>query len=162
MEYITHDEFDTRVRTLGFHAYYWEDLVEVTNSEKEVICTVYEYNMYSLSTEYYAFHELDEYYKKELIRLCVQLASTPSNERKRIKKYFYKIRPEYRYLFPGGNTYLRCGPLKDRFLIGPAEQSVLWQTEFTEEECKELELNFDLSILQRVEVCNELPNIQRI
>lgn len=86
----------------------------------------------------------------DTIKLFYELNLTELNDREDNFKYYYKVKPEYRYLFSDYDVYLNYNELTNEVKIGKRHSE--WESEFDDELCDYLESKYDLSVLDKYQI----------
>lgn len=115
---------------------------------------------YAFSTIEEAFDGLPEELQEELFDIFVKFAKTPVDEREEEKKYQYKLKEKYWWIadkFYEEKTYLNLVKdenIKQVIELNDKGELPLWQTEFTNEEIKEVaeKYDVDLEMFDKIEV----------
>lgn len=124
------------------------------------IATVSLKNELRLNTNTKTFEELPKKLKEELFNILVEFARKPEKERGEEKKYQYKLKEKYWWIadkFYEEKTYLNLVKdenIKQVIELNDKGELPLWQTEFTNEEIKEVAEKFDidLEMFDKIEV----------
>ena len=165
MEYITYKEFEEEVNKMGYSVEMTELHVVIrgndgddndNDNDNDIVATISTKRTYVLDLYWWTHINMFIWDREEIASICWQLASTPLSYREEPKRYRYKVIPKYRHLFSPRDVYLNYRTINDnRVWISGLLQTDYWQTEFTAEECAELEKRYDLTILEKVEVEND-------
>ena len=114
------------------------------------VATVSKSRRYLIDTGYVGFGELLEKLRQDLLDVLYELASTPLNERKDVKRYMLK----HRFLGSTFMNYLTYHANNGRLTLSMDTSSGLKQTQFTQEEIEEIKKKYstDLSDFKQIEV----------
>ena len=145
---MKYSEFKREIEAMGLITITEKGFVEVLDKYGEMLLSVdMEYN-FSICTDYFKFDKLDKEIKKELFYLAVELASTPLQEREDEKRYRLKLPFLDRLSY-----YLnRAKDDENQLFLSSREESVYYQTVFTESEITDLKqkYNLDSFVLEEV------------
>lgn len=146
---MKYKEFKEKVKELGYGIDNGYDrFVYVVNYDKETLISINKNERYSINSDYSSFGNLNDEYKRVLLRLSYELASTPLDEREDEKKYYLKLDST---IIPN-LSYLNFSEYDGEFEISSKNEYEGYKTAFTESEIKELEKEHDLSIFVKEEV----------
>lgn len=157
MNKMTYKEFEKIIHDMGYTiSPDYEVNVMVVTNEGEPLLNISKSTYKLLSLDWIAFKKLPDNDKEILADASWALASTPLKDREEQKLYHYRVISKYLHLFSSGEIYLNYLKINDnRVWISGLSKVDYWQTEFTEEECDELESDYDLSLFEKVEVTDE-------
>lgn len=131
-------EFIKRVGELGYYVMEGEISYYIRNLDNEVIASINKLITFQIRTEYDGWDKISSEIKKGLFDIISKYASTPPDERKEEKKYFY----EHRFIkTKGGNpTYLSVRQRQNTnyfILQGSCKDVFEYKVEFTDKEMEE-------------------------
>ena len=155
MEKITYKEFEREINKIGCHSEDGDSFLYVKHG-LIIAAIISKETFKSLNLTYSdSLWAMEESERIKVADLCWQLASTPLADREEPKKYYLKVKPRYNHLFSFGEIYLNYQRQNANIFMSDYHENLHWQTQFTEEECEKLGKEYDLTILERVEVKNE-------
>ena len=149
---MTYKEFEKEIELFNYKMVKQDTFIAVLNADGERLATIWTHEMRWVSTGWKAFAEIEPRKQSLFLELIWRLINTPLEDREEPKRYFYIVKPEYRYLFPPEEIYLNHVRASNRFSICTISNDDDWRTEFNEKECKILESDYNLSLFEKVEV----------
>ena len=155
MEKLTYKQFEKEINSIGYSVELDDGWVYVEYDYNNSIAAVDKKVYKNLDLDWKHYKSLTNEEKELVADLCWQLASTPLADREEQKKYYLKVKPRYNHLFSFGEIYLNYQRQNANIFMSDYHENLHWQTQFTEEECEKLGKEYDLTILERVEVDDE-------
>ena len=152
MNKMTYKEFEKEMMERNIEVYHAHNMVLVIK-ENTIIATVPKWSTCRVNTN--ALDMFDTALEEDRIivaKLCWALASTPLSERKELKKYRLRVKPQYQPFFSDGHIYLRKVKYSNMFGISDIKHDNFNHSIFTEDDLIELSEKYDLSLFEKVEV----------
>lgn len=146
-------EFIKRVEELGFWVEELNNIINVCEDKAGFYLVTIDKNyQYILNNMGNRYKNLDDYKKRDLLKVCYEYATTPVEEREQEKKFYLR----HRWMKGSSKitNYLNLIISTDDMLLSSEQQDESVKTQFTMEEIEEIKEKYktDLSDFEIVEV----------
>jgi len=143
---MRYSEFEQLVKDEGFDTNETGESLFVLSNQKNIVTSVGKTKMFMLDTNWYYFQYLSDYDKERLLKLAIELARTPLDEREDEKRY------RLRLPFIKSYGYLNLDEINGVYELSGEKQVNNYQTIFAESEVEELKQNYNLDSFVMEEV----------
>lgn len=146
-------EFIKRVEELGFWVEELKNIINVCEDEAGFYLVTIDKNyQYILNNMGKGYKNLDDYKKRDLLKVCYEYAITPVEEREEEKKFY--LRHRWMVGASKSTNYLNLFVDTGDMVLSGEQQDSSAKTEFTKKEIEEIKerYNTDLSDFDIVEV----------
>ena len=135
MKPITYKEFEEKINDLGAEVCHREDVVEV-NFENYPVGEISKQEKFEIDTTFGYIKEFENVEMSKILKLMLRLSATEISDRKARYKYKYKLPNchETHYTL----SWLNVHRFSKEVAISSDSETMIWQTEFTEEEIESL------------------------
>ena len=135
MKPISYKEFEEKINDLGAEVCHREDVVEV-NFENYTVGEVSKQEKFQINTDYGYVKEFENVDMSKILKLMLRLSATEISDRKARYKYKYKLPNCYESndVF----SWLNVHKGTKEIVMATDDETILWQTIFTEEEIESL------------------------